>query len=70
MYGRVRFGRKSIGAHRASYMAFKGPISEGLWVLHSCDIRCCVNPYHLRLGTAADNAKDCAERWRNPRRAA
>lgn len=50
--------RKTITAHRASYKIFKGPITKGMHVLHSCDIRCCVNPNHLRLGTDQDNVND------------
>lgn len=35
-----------------------------LMVLHKCDIRCCVNPGHLFLGTAADNLHDCMKKGR------
>jgi hypothetical protein len=49
-------------AHRASYEAFIGPIPPGLWVLHNCDNRCCVNPDHLYVGTAKDNRKDFMDR--------
>jgi hypothetical protein len=67
-YGRFRPKGKIVGVHRYSYAHFKGPIPEGLWVLHECDNRPCCNPDHLWLGTCADNTKDMISkgRSRNP----
>jgi hypothetical protein len=47
-----------MAAHHFSYLAYKGPIPKGLCVLHRCDVRRCVNPDHLFLGTHVDNAQD------------
>jgi hypothetical protein len=53
-------GGKRVGeyAHRASWKIHRGAIPEGLHVLHKCDVRTCVNPDHLFLGTNLDNIND------------
>ncbi len=49
-------------AHVESYKMFKGPIEKGLMVRHTCDVKECVNPDHLILGTHEDNMKDVVDR--------
>ncbi len=57
-YGIINWGGKSEYAHRWVWARVMGRIPDGLFVLHRCDRPKCVNPKHLFLGTAADNAKD------------
>lgn len=57
-YGALGVAGKVIRAHRYSYELHIGPIPDGLFVLHHCDVPLCVNPTHLFLGTDKDNAID------------
>jgi hypothetical protein len=58
-----RNGKSSIPAHRASYYLFVGEIPPGQQVRHMCHNPGCVNPRHLRTGTALENAQDKRDRW-------
>jgi hypothetical protein len=58
-------GDTHIYAHRLAWTVYKGPIPDGMKVLHRCDIRCCCNPNHLFLGTSSDNSKDMANKGRS-----
>jgi len=63
-YGTMMVNGKLEYVHRFSFTLAYGPIPNGLWVCHHCDVPLCVNPEHLFAGTAKDNAVDMARKER------
>lgn len=64
-YGVGSYDKRIVSAHRISWMLHRGEIPDGLCVLHKCDVRNCVNPDHLFLGTCKDNTRDSMSKNRN-----
>lgn len=50
--------------HRVAWEVANGPIPKGMFVLHRCDVRTCINPDHLFLGTHKDNMRDMQQKRR------
>lgn len=66
-YGRIKIKGKAVSTHRYSWELHHGQIPHGLCVCHKCDVRNCIRPDHLFLGTAAENNRDMDNKNRRVR---
>ena len=65
-YAQIRLGGdRRPYVHRLVYESLNGPVSPDLCVMHTCDNRRCVSPWHLRPGTHQDNMRDRDAKRRN-----
>lgn len=64
-YGRARANGKTHLSHRLSFQISNAQIPEGRLCLHRCDNPPCVNPTHLRNGTARQNTEEMMEKGRD-----
>lgn len=60
-----KVGGRSEYIHRLVYQEHNGPIPPDLVVRHKCDVRQCVRPDHLVLGTHEQNVQDRVARDRS-----
>jgi hypothetical protein len=68
-YGAKYRAGKQILAHRAAWEdANKTSIPKGMFVLHRCDNRLCINSSHLFIGTQLDNIRDMISKGRAVRK--
>ena len=63
-YGWLKVFGRPVSAHRYSYQLHKGDIPEGMEILHSCDVKLCINPDHLSVGTHKENMAEAKARER------
>lgn len=63
-YGVLSVKHYTIQAHIFAYISLIGNITFDGIICHKCDIRNCVNPNHLYLGTFKNNKHDCIIRNR------
>lgn len=64
-YGEIKAHGVNTLLHRFVYERLIGPIPNGAYVCHSCDVKLCANPAHLWAGTAADNNRDMVAKDRH-----
>lgn len=64
-YGAFSFRDRRFLAHRIAYRLIFGPIEPAdSLICHHCDVRLCVNPWHLFAGTARQNTLDMIAKGR------
>lgn len=64
-YGSFMLDGLGQKAHRIAWELTRGPIPDGLRVLHRCDNPPCVRPNHLYVGTMSDNMKEMWNKGRH-----
>jgi hypothetical protein len=63
-YGVFSADGRSVLAHRHAWRQVNGWIEDDEIILHTCDVRNCVNTEHMRLGTKWDNTQDMISKGR------
>lgn len=65
-YAQLRHNNAVVSAHRLALELSGVTVKPTDLVLHNCDVRHCINPQHLRIGTHLENVRDAVARKRYP----
>lgn len=58
-YGVITVGHQAFAVHRVSWEKHNNEkVPSGLMVCHKCNVKLCINPDHLYIGTHNDNMRD------------
>lgn len=68
-YGQFRYNGENWRAHKLSWFLTHGIVPKGLSdmkvvLMHSCDVKRCVNPAHLSVATQKENIQDMIRKGR------
>jgi hypothetical protein len=71
-YGQIYDGgskknQRLLRAHRVAWRLYRGSVADDMYICHHCDVRSCVNPWHLFIGTPKENAEDMSLKNRSSR---
>ena len=61
--GACWYGTSANMAHRYSWFLHYGPVEQGMFIIHNCGNRSCVNPGHLELSMKSRKKTDPAVRF-------
>lgn len=64
-YGRVSFKGRYHRAHRLVFELLGFMLNPEDYLMHSCDVRACCNPHHLKRGTHLENVADMNAKGRH-----
>jgi len=66
-HGVFDYKKKPTFVHRFLWETFFGPLKQDECCCHKCDVRNCINPAHIFIGTREDNQRDMKTKGRSAR---